>query len=531
MTPEMVHYGSVPESTITEEIENVRRILNSEQTGSHDAETLRSLVRVCSNAMKQYRRSRPDASRQGIRRAKAILEGKKDVTGKRVGGGMIPSHPILRGVEMEKITNRYDRQGKGTIEKSKEQLQEKLKELKERDNFLRAMSNFRPKETIFESFATAGAKAGGVVSHLDKGRTTGSKKNDSSAAYNAMKNMRRQMKLAHDKGTSLVVAGSDTALTLNGEASEYIEQENTEHLNSDDTCIINGAKEKSSPKALSQPTALPDRRRLSKAERKRLKKAGNRSTAESQLVSEGIADKKVKQKQKQGTDFRDPTFYIDNDIDNTNTEESRRSRHIEAAMQPSASAGKDDMASALRLEEAMLDIVGDENNDLVQRQRMVRWDKSKRKYIQTTLGQELSGDSKSKKLRLESGQLVNKDKAKLGELYEKWQKKNNKSIGRSGVFDDEDTNINDSRERTSGRAKKSSKTKAGQGQESDLGLKSESDIKKKRANDKKLKLKNMKKSDRSRLETKKRQNRNQKAEKASSSGKGWQGKKGFSGRY
>ena len=25
---------------------------------------------------------------------------------------------------------------------------------------------------------------------------------------------------------------------------------------------------------------------------------------------------------------------------------------------------------------------------------------------------------------------------KLGELYEKWQKKNNKSIGRMGVFDD-----------------------------------------------------------------------------------------------
>ena len=81
------------------------------------------------------------------------------------------------------------------------------------------------------------------------------------------------------------------------------------------------------------------------------------------------------------------------------------------------------MGTALRIEEAMLDIVGDENDELVQKQRMMRWDKSKRKYIQTTVGAERSGESRSKKLRLESGQIVKSDKLKLGELYEKWQKK------------------------------------------------------------------------------------------------------------
>jgi hypothetical protein len=103
MTPDMVHYGSVPESTMTAEVENVRRIIDSELTGSHDAETLRSLIRVCNNAMKQYRRSRPEASKQGVKRAKEILllEGHQEQNGKRIGGRMVSAHPVLRKVEID----------------------------------------------------------------------------------------------------------------------------------------------------------------------------------------------------------------------------------------------------------------------------------------------------------------------------------------------------------------------------------------------------------------------------------------------
>ena len=62
------------------------------------------------------------------------------------------------------------------------------------------------------------------------------------------------------------------------------------------------------------------------------------------------------------------------------------------------------------MEEAMMDIVGDENDELVRKQRMMRWDKSKRKYVQTTVGEELSGESKSKKTRLENGTLAKNHK-------------------------------------------------------------------------------------------------------------------------
>jgi len=500
MTPDMVHYGSVPESTSTAEIENVRRIIESEITGSHDADALRSLVRICNNAMKQYRRSRPEASKQGVKRSKAILEGEKEHTGKRVGGGLIPAHPVLRKAEMDRVM--------GTTGATKESAKARLNDMKEREEFLLAMSNYRPKETVFEAFATGGGKLVGVVSQLDKGRTTSSassKKNDASAAFSAMKSMRRQMKLAHQKGTSLVVAGSNKALKINGEADETMELAEDEFQEQE------------------EPVHVTEKQRLSKAERKRMKKDGSKSVPHTSSQSE---HSEMRVKDKRGSDFRDASFYIENDI--TNPEEDQRSRHIEAAMQPSAASGNDGMTSALRLEEAMLDIVGDENSDLVKRHRVVRWDKSKRKYVQTTLGMETSGLSKTKKMKLESGQIVKGDKAKLGELYEKWQKKTNKSIGRVGVFDDvtaDDAGAVD----PSGYARKTPVAKKGKAV--DDGMKTATQIRTKREADAKMKIKNMPKKERSQLFANKGAAQKKMASDAATNGTGWQGKKGFSGRY
>ncbi len=520
MTPEMVHFGSVPESILVEEVENVRRIVESELTSSHDAETLRSLVKVCRNAMLQYRRSRPEASKQGVARAKAILEGKKELSGKRVGGRMIPSHPVLRKAEVDKIMASH---GNGNdASQQEEDVRNKLDQMKQREEFLRAMSNFRPKETIFETFATGGGKNVGVVSHLDKGCTsTGASvnKKNSSAAYDAMKSMRRQMKLAHNKGVSLVVAGSAAALALNGELDET-----TDNGQNDDA---DEGTEKSiiDTNLNSDSIVITEKRRLSKAERKRIKKQGSTSNS---VIENADSSGMKKTKDKRGSDFRDQTFYIDNDI-SQDTEEAKRGRHIEAAMQPSSANANDGVASALRLEQAMLDIVGDENADLVKKHRIMRWDKTKRKYVQTTIGAELSGDSKSKKLRLESGQFIKSDKAKLGELYEKWQKKTHKSIGRVGVFDDvtADDDTNDNGIKYGRHSRKDN----GSGPAVNSELKTATQVRKKKAADKQMQLKNMKKSERSKLETKKRAARNSKVAEAAAEGKGWQGKKGYSGRY
>lgn len=505
MTPDMVHYGSMPETTSTEEVENIRRIIDSELTGSHDADNLRMLIRTCENAMKQYRRSRPEASKQGVRRAKAILEGEKQQNGQRLGGGLIPPHPVLRKVEIDKIMTSKG----GSI--SKEAAEKKLKEMKEREAFLHAMSTFRPKETIFEAFATGGSgKSLSGMGQVDKGLISiggGPKKQDPSAAFSAMKSMRRQMRLAHDKGTVMVVAGSEKALELNGDSNANVSVETGQEVQ----------EESLKP--------VIEKKRLSKAERKKIKKGSQLASSLSDMDT--MNDTK-KVKDKRGSDFRDSSFYIDN-TSSSNTAEEQRSQTIEAAMQPSASLGKDGLSSALRLEEAMLDIVGDENADMVKNIRVKRWDSKKRKYIQTTLGGETSGMSWSKRMKLESGQIVKSDKAKLGELYEKWQKKTNKSIGRVGVFDDV-TDVTDAADAV-GYARRTPKVQLKLNQNVKDDLKTATEIKKSRETKKKQQIKNMPKKERAKMFAEKRSAQKEMAAKAAAKGKGWQGKKGFSGRH
>lgn len=141
-------------------------------------------------------------------------------------------------------------------------------------------------------------------------------------------------------------------------------------------------------------------------------------------------------------------------------------------------------------------------------------------------------------------------------MYEKWQKKTNKSIGRVGVFDDVTTEdnatntvapLNADGSIISGRTTKKNAAKrmraAGafdvgsggggesRGKNSTSELKTEDQVRKKREADKKNKLKNMKRSDKARLNKKRAEERNQKISNALEQNKGWQGKKGYSGRY
>lgn len=511
MTPDMVHYGSLPESVITEEVENVQRILNSEMSGSLDAEALRSLTKVCRNAMQQYRRTRAEASREGVRRAKDILEGERLETGQRVGGGAIPPHPLLRGMEMRRLS-----QGRGTLQEGISSLDNH----KKREDFLRDISSFRPKETVFEAFATGGGKDIGVKSQIDKGRTSKNKRYDSSTALKAMKEMRRQMRITRNKGSALVVAGSETAMALNGLAENTLVDGNND--DSDDDELVgsigddedgNVVESRRSEVPVQKP-ATEGKRWLSKAEKRRLKKNQN---AALELPHATLQREEAKKKEVV-RDFRDPVYYIDNDF-TSNPEEADRARKIEAAMQPShsSSSWRGTMGAALRLEEAMLDLVGDENEELVKKQRLMRWDKSKRKYVKTTVGEELSGESKTKKMRVESGQLVKNDRAKLGELYAKWQKKTNRSVGRTGVFDDDDGG--DNVPVSAKRSKSKAGNKGYQGEKGDK-VKTATEIKKEREKQHNMKMKNMKKGDRRVVERKQRTERNATARKERNRGAG-----------
>ena len=481
-------------------------------------------------AMKQYRRSRPEASREGVRRAKAILEGEKETgTGRRVlnSHGGVPPHPLLRRIEVDKIKATLGRPSgdlTATDTKEREEMTRKrISDLQKRQDFLRAMANFRPKETVFEAFATGGQKDVIYSGQVDKCA------NGSGAALVAMRSMRRQMKIARDKGSALVIAGSRSAMALNGElggvGSDGVER-------TEQTCEPADGEVDSVEVGSGVPIAKPpavnveSKRHLSKAERKKMKTDPNYTTD-----SKNDATSTKKAKAKRGADFRDDFHFIKTDATHDSVA-AARSRQMEAAMQPSAaSSTKGSTALAYRIEENMLDIVGDENVDLIKRQRMMRWDKSKRKYVQTTVGDELSGESKTKKTRLESGQLNKGDKIKLGELYEKWQKKTTRSIGRVGVFDDvtEDVGGEDAAPIRKGQ-KAAGGGKKANAKNFDDERKTVTAIRKEREKKEDMRVKNMKKGDRRQLERKKR-SENASDPGSSSGKKGSKGKKGPSGRW
>jgi ATP-dependent RNA helicase DDX54/DBP10 len=470
MTPEMVHYGCIPELILSSEVENIERIMHSELTGSLESQDLKNLAKVCNNAMKQYKKTRPEASREAAHMAKAVLEGERDVTGQRKKLVPIPPHPLFLAMTAPCTSNSRGLQNL----------------LQERDKFLEAMANFRPKETVFEAFGNGKAQEMSVVGHVDKGRTMAAN-SGAHACMEAIKNMRRQVKIARDKG-HLVVAGTEAA------------SDESEKVLCDGADVSHDTVHQESPE-------LATKRRMSKAERRRLKNDGPAK------VEDGAAlvDKKSKKR-----DFRDPNFFMDND-NVSNEAESDRSRRVEAAMQPSsAHAAKASKNQALRMEEAMLEIVGDENEALIKKQRMMRWDKAKRKYVATTIGSELSGESRSKKMRLESGQVVKNSKLKLGELYQKWQKKCNKSIGRSGVFDAND-NTEESTPSTTREVKTGSKKKSSAKHDAPRTVAS---IKKEREKNGQLKLKNMKRSERRKIES-----RSQEKDDGKRSNVSWKSKK------
>ena len=86
-----------------------------------------------------------------------------------------------------------------------------------------------------------------------------------------------------------------------------------------------------------------------------------------------------------------------------------------------------------RLEDGLLDITGDEASDQRRQTKVHQWDKRKKKYVTTTLG-ELADEGKTRgkaKVRTESGlhALSRKSKDAVGDVYAKWQAKTKKNIG------------------------------------------------------------------------------------------------------
>lgn len=225
----------------------------------------------------------------------------------RTGG--IPPHPLFLTDVHVQNTNERDRQ-----------------------DFLREIACFRPKETVFEAFASATGKKtnSGVISHIDRGRTTTAKLKageSSSLALLAMKDMRRQMRIVRDNG-SLVVAGSTSSGDPAREASTDDNGEDEDLDNSEEALEDDSNHDNNSMPANTATTnvIMESKRRLSKAERRRAKKNPDPKLAVSAdsfhattTTMDGPGTVKRKVVKRGAANFCDPGYYMANDYSTSNT--------------------------------------------------------------------------------------------------------------------------------------------------------------------------------------------------------------------
>lgn len=122
MTPKNVHSGSVPQDVLDEENEWLRQLFRQENT-------LQKLFDTSENGMQQYKRTRIEASKDGVKAAKDAL---------KIEGAKALLHPLLVGVDPTRCNQ-------SVVEKNK---------------FVHMLQTFRPHQTVLESGIGTGCTSG-----------------------------------------------------------------------------------------------------------------------------------------------------------------------------------------------------------------------------------------------------------------------------------------------------------------------------------------------------------------------------------
>jgi len=246
------------------------------------------------------------------------------------------------------------------------------------DQQLQLLKGFRPNLTVFE------------VEAMKKGKT----KSDALTSANAMQEKR---------GLHQGLIHREQQKKAEEELDKLKEMEET--VDDNDELSV-------SFKKTSQIQPLVTKRRVSKAERKKLK------VGIAIEPKPDISETRTEIKEKS---FKDESCYIENAPSDFNPiMQDHMSIHTKR---------EGEHSHLTRLEDALLDINPDEKSDMATKLRTYHWDKRKRKYIKATIEEH----AKSKRIRNEAGALVNSKQIKnRGDIYHKWQKQTRKQIASEG---------------------------------------------------------------------------------------------------
>uniref|UniRef100_A0A7S3NK48 RNA helicase n=1 Tax=Aureoumbra lagunensis TaxID=44058 RepID=A0A7S3NK48_9STRA len=310
---------------------------------------IQAIRRTADNGLKAYRKSRRQPSRQAVQKAKALF--------------LANNSEALRAIHPLFFSNSISCDQNDT-NISHESLRARL-------------AAYRPPQTVFEVTAETGTAA----------------------------------KVAHKLRSRILLKSAQRVhldeLPLEASVHQEISKDDASDLSKSKNTFEVGTAHKD------DQDILPQKRKLSKAERKRLKRGLDVSTCD-------------KMKAQKKTRFKDETNYLEYGLD-------------EAHAALSTAKESADTPAVARLEAALLELAPDEALDMAKKQRIFQWDSRKRKYIQQTLGDVADGD-KPGKTRTESGAVVSSARAakSVGDRYQKWQQNKKRGIP---VQDDHDDDL------------------------------------------------------------------------------------------
>lgn len=385
MTPEMVHIGRMPQNLVNNEVEWVQRTVK-------ESDELQMQKRSSENAYKLYVQTRPDCSGTSVRRAKALP--------------VENIHPLLH-----QLTSEAER----TIH-----------------NFRAQISKFRPHMTVFEVDAM---KKGQAAPDFIK-----NKRNAHGAKIGSERERQRLRLEGSSVNSSIVESSSGDSGNDNGSKSENA-------ANCERSGIISVTSKKNVGTNLIVTKPVERKRKMSKAERKRLNKSKSTSSSLSSpssssssldMLSSMTASQFSKHQQADQIGENQSGLSMAN-FKNRHGKYKDTNNYL--SMVPSDKATEEGYAVAQKsrygsLEDAMLDLNSDSHEGLLKdnRKRTTYWDRKKKKYIQ--IGIDEIDKITGKRKKQNDGHGSKKKKKTLQMQYNKWADKTKRSISRVGALEE-----------------------------------------------------------------------------------------------
>jgi ATP-dependent RNA helicase DDX54/DBP10 len=400
MQPSMVHTGIFPQDVIHEEADSFDRLMK-------DTDELQILWRISNNGMKQYRRTRAEASRHGIKLTKAAV---KNNVIKYI-------HPLIAGEDPTRCS-------KSVIEKA---------------NFVQHLQSFRPAQTVFETgIGTGTTGAGFKVKGANKMNSKSGKVD--SQGVEAMRALRRQVAPALERNQVKAITVEECGL---GEGRDATENEDVSYEDNDEYCDGDASAENcdndtdmvvedvSDDVEVEEPSNK--KRRLSKADRKKLKKNGGSMSS----IAQGMSDFDENIVLSGGGSKKTAAFMDEKHYMSYGTEDEIAT-YREDLLQPQQGLRSSEAIGAVAIENAMMDIAPDDAMEMNKKKKIMRWDAKKRKFVKQTLEEMSQSKHGAGKIRSESGVMRHSKSSKpQGEMYNDWKKKTRREVSIAGTGDED----------------------------------------------------------------------------------------------